>query len=261
MNWAQKRERDGPLDLAQHVALHMSDSYDEEIRFLDDQIGTLLADLRERRLYQETLVIVTSDHGEEFWEHGRIMHGSGLYQEAIHVPLILRYPKAVPVASRVAGTVGLVDIAPTLLGLAGIPAPYPLDGVPLLEPSARRALYGSLDLDGWSAGLRQEGVCIAPDDPVYIYQMRLSTDGNRYPIPDFQDPNPPTNVTGYNVYRSENAALPFESWPLAAYDVPDMDAGLPDSQWVDTSGDVSGSGVWYYQVLAYNAPCGAEGPR
>ena len=80
-------------------------------------------------------------------------------------------------------------------------------------------------------------------------------------ILDVQDPNQPSNVTGYNVYRSSDAGLPFGSWPLVDYNVVDMDAATPNKQWVDDTGDVSPSGTWYYQILAYNAPCDGEGPR
>ncbi len=124
--------------------------YHGEVSFNDAALDTLIRRLREEGRYDDTIVVFTSDHGEEFWEHGGVMHGTGLYQEAVRVPLILRYPKAVPVANRVRRAVGLVDIAPTLLELAEIAAPYPLDGVTLLEPAAGRALYGTLDLDRWS---------------------------------------------------------------------------------------------------------------
>ena len=65
--------------------------------------------------------------------------------------------------------------------------------------------------------------CDGPDEPVYIYGMRLTTDGNDFPILDFQDPNQPLDVTGYHVYRPDDSALPAGSWPLVASDVVDMD--------------------------------------
>ena len=79
-----------------------------------------------------------------------------------------------------------------------------------------RAETGSTSAGGisWSAGMLQIGPCLAPDEPVYISGVRLSTDGNKYTILDYQDPNQPTQVTGYNVRRSSNPALPKSSWPL-----------------------------------------------
>ncbi len=71
----------------------------------------------------------------------------------------------------------------------------------------------------------------------------------------YQDPNQPSEVTGYDVYRSDSPAGP---WILLGSNVVDMDAGTPNNQYVDQTGDVGGS--WYYQVAAFNGACGAEGP-
>jgi hypothetical protein len=111
----------------------------------------------------------------------------------------------------------------------------------------------------WDAGMIPD--CVAPDEPVYIYKMTLTDDGNAYPVLHFQDPNPPLHVTGYHVYRSSEAALPPGEWPRIASDVEDMDEAEPDTQWVDASGDESPTGTWFYQVTAYNHHCPAEGPR
>jgi hypothetical protein len=90
--------------------------------------------------------------------------------------------------------------------------------------------------------------------------MTLSTDGNDYPILHFMDGNQPGQVTGYNVYRSPDPAPPPSSWPMVASDVIDMDGATPNKQWVDASGDVSPTGIWYYEVTAYDHVCLAEGP-
>jgi hypothetical protein len=105
----------------------------------------------------------------------------------------------------------------------------------------------------------EEGPCIAPDEPIYIYTVRLDSSNN--PILDFQDPNQPEHVTGYNVYRSSDPGLPSNQWMQEASDIVDMDEVEPYIQWVDESGDVSPSGTWYYEVTAYNSICDGEGPR
>jgi hypothetical protein len=115
--------------------------------------------------------------------------------------------------------------------------------------------FDSLDEERWSAGLWQVGFCTPPDETVYIYNVTLTTDGNAYPVLHFQDPNQLGAVTGYNVYRSPDAGLPHDQWPLMADNVIDMDESEPNKQWVDTSGDVSPSGVWYFQVAPYNQEC------
>jgi len=115
----------------------------------------------------------------------------------------------------------------------------------------------------WDAGMAPAVACFPPDEPIYLYEITLSTDGNNYPILNFQDGNQPTQITGYNVYRSSSAAPLPSTWPRVASDIIDMDEATPNKQWVDISGDVSPSGVWFYQVTAYNHHCPAltaEGP-
>jgi hypothetical protein len=113
----------------------------------------------------------------------------------------------------------------------------------------------------WDAGMMPSVPCFPPDEPIYLYGVRLSTDGNEFPILDFMDFNQPDQVTGYHIYRSSDSELPPETWPLVATDIVDGDEATPNNQWVDTSGDVSPSDVWYYQITAYNHRCPAEGPR
>jgi len=107
-----------PADLAQLVAL-----YDGEIAWIDAQIGRLLDELAARGLERDTLVVVTSDHGEEFYEHGSKQHRHALYVESVHVPWIARWPRGLPAGRRVPGAVGLVDVAPTIGVLAGLGPP------------------------------------------------------------------------------------------------------------------------------------------
>lgn len=94
--------------------------YDAEIAFVDEQIGLLLEALARAGLEAETLVALTADHGEGLMQHGKMFHGVHLYEEAVRVPLILRWPGRVPEARVVEEPVGLVDLAPTLLALLGI---------------------------------------------------------------------------------------------------------------------------------------------
>jgi len=98
---------------------HLRALYDGEVAFNDAQLGRLLTTLDGRRLADSTLVVLAADHGEEFWEHGARDHGHTLFEELIHVPLIMRWPAAIP-AGRVLGQpVQLADVYPTLIQLAG----------------------------------------------------------------------------------------------------------------------------------------------
>ena len=120
--------RRGELELSDADAAHLLDRYAAEVRQVDEAIGRIRAALRESGLDGETLLVVTSDHGEEFLEHGGVMHGATHYQEVMRVPWILAGP-GVPGGRRVAEPVSLVDVMPTALALLGVEAPPGLDGV------------------------------------------------------------------------------------------------------------------------------------
>ena len=94
----------------------MIDAYDGSIAYLDDQLGRLLERLEDRGTLENTIVIVTSDHGEEFGEHGTMFHGHSLYMPLLHVPLVISYPPRVP-ARRIYRPVSLRDIPATILDL------------------------------------------------------------------------------------------------------------------------------------------------
>ena len=101
--------------------------YDAEVAFVDAQVGALVRELRRRNLYDDTIVVVTSDHGELFGEHGLATHFKALTEEELHVPLIVRYPAGIPAGTRVATPVQLVDVLPTVLDFVGGGVP-PMDG-------------------------------------------------------------------------------------------------------------------------------------
>ena len=101
--------------------------YDAEIAFLDSQVGAVVHELERRNLYDNTILVVTADHGELFGEHGLATHFKALTEEELHVPLILRYPAGIRAATRIATPVELVDILPTVLDFVGGGIP-PMDG-------------------------------------------------------------------------------------------------------------------------------------
>jgi arylsulfatase A-like enzyme len=109
--------------------------YDGEIRWTDEHLGRLFALLRAEGLWDNTVVIVTADHGEEFFEHGHKGHMNALYVESVHVPLIVKYPRGGP-TGRDARLASLVDVFPTVLDLTGASAEAPLQGRSLLRARA-----------------------------------------------------------------------------------------------------------------------------
>jgi arylsulfatase A-like enzyme len=95
------------------------DAYDAAIAYLDQELGRLTDELKRRGLLDNTLLIVTSDHGEQFGEHGLHQHGNSLYLPLLQVPLVIRLPGAVPPA-RITDPVGLAELPATIMGLAGV---------------------------------------------------------------------------------------------------------------------------------------------
>jgi arylsulfatase A-like enzyme len=115
---------------------HLEALYDGEIEFVDQCVGRILDTLEETGLAHRSLVVATSDHGEEFWEHDNVGHGHSLYQEVLRVPLIMRWPGTIPEGAVVEEPFRLLDLAPTLLGLLGV------DTGPEMQGAARLPVSG-----------------------------------------------------------------------------------------------------------------------
>jgi arylsulfatase A-like enzyme len=139
LGWQVHRSMDR-RDLEHVIAL-----YDGEIRFTDSHLGRLIGLLRKVDVLDDTIVVVTSDHGDEFFEHGNKGHAKALFDETIRVPLILRYPRRIAPGQVISAQVRLADVAPTILGLAGVPAPA---GFGLEEGFA----HAERDLTPWLTG-------------------------------------------------------------------------------------------------------------
>lgn len=139
----------GPADgtwsfLSQYLALdrpmppedlqRVIDLYDAEIKYTDHHLHALFSELRRLGMWEDTLLVLSADHGEEFKEHGSVHHIRTLYEEMLHVPLLLRLPGGRPPSwpAQVHTRVRNLDIAPTLLTLAGLPLPSTFQGQDLL---------------------------------------------------------------------------------------------------------------------------------
>ena len=109
--------------------------YDSEVHYVDSLVGELLGGFG-REDFRRTLIVLTSDHGEELYEHGGWKHGHTLYNEQIRVPLVLRWDGRIPEGRRLAGSVRLIDLAPTVLAAAELEIPSDLDGIDLLPALA-----------------------------------------------------------------------------------------------------------------------------
>ena len=125
-------------------------AYDGGLAFLDRELGRLLADLERRGLLDSTIVIITSDHGEEFGEHGLFDHGNSLYRQAMQVPLVVRAPARFPAGARVGTPVSLRDLPATILDLTGIRGGPEFPGQSLV-----RTLGDTLPPDSLLGGVRR----------------------------------------------------------------------------------------------------------
>ncbi len=105
-------------------------AYDRGIRYTDDVLGRFLGELEALGFLDDAILLITSDHGEEFRERGRFLHPASLFDELLHVPLILVAPEVEPAVEE--ALVTSIDVAPTLLELVGIPVPEQMQGRDLL---------------------------------------------------------------------------------------------------------------------------------
>jgi hypothetical protein len=143
MYW--KREYDGPikpqstgqqladiktkkLEVNNQDKRYLEALYDGETSFNDHAFGELVKGLKDAGVYEDTAIVIISDHGEEFWDHGSVGHGHSLYEEMVRSPLIVRYPNKAPVGRRLDHVVTMVDLAPTLFELSGIEGHEALEG-------------------------------------------------------------------------------------------------------------------------------------
>ncbi len=113
--------------------------YDGEIAFLDHELGRLFEYLKQKGLYDDTVIIVLADHGEQFLEHGATHHGKMLHNEEVHVPMFFKIPQP---AREVDYTVSLADFLPTLLDVLKIERPKSIQGISLLDDENSRARQG-----------------------------------------------------------------------------------------------------------------------
>ena len=117
-----------------------SDAYDSALSWVDRNVGRLVEELQELNLLRRTVVVVASDHGEGFYEHGQEGHARTLYREVSEVPLVFSLPFALETGVVVKPLVRNVDLFPTLLDLLGLPPLPETDGrslVSLIEAAAR----------------------------------------------------------------------------------------------------------------------------
>jgi choline-sulfatase len=194
--WLEQTPRDRPFFLWVHffdphqpynvrsgdVAALAPTPYDAEIAQADRGLGTLLAALERRGALDDTLVVVTADHGESLGEHGEPTHGIFVYDATIHVPLLWRFPHVLPAGRTYDAPTRHVDLMPTILALVGLEPPAASQGIALGEALAGRAAPPT-PIQYAEARLAEEGFGMAP-----LYAIRSG--GRKWiraPLPELYD--------------------------------------------------------------------------
>jgi arylsulfatase len=183
--------------------------YREDVDTVDRELGALLDYLEARRLHRRTAIVLSADHGEEFWDHGSLEHGRTLYEEVLRVPLVIAAPDGAAAAHDDFTTV--LDVAPTILVLAGVDA-RPLPGRNLLDDRDLPAT--SLSIGHTLFGEEWTGVRTADRKVVW------SEHGEERAFDLLADPGERVNITGMVRVRSSEPSGGARSAPdckLAAH--------------------------------------------
>ncbi len=122
--------------------------YLQGVRYLDDNLGLFLDQLREAGLYDRSLIAFTSDHGEEFYEHDGWWHGTSLYDEQLHVPLVIKLPRGEQAGLVRRDVVRSIDIGPTVFAAAGVRAPASFQGIDIFDGRVEEPVIAEEDLEG-----------------------------------------------------------------------------------------------------------------
>jgi arylsulfatase A-like enzyme len=183
------------------------DLYDSEIAYVDQALGRLFDHLEQSDDWENMLVIVSADHGEAFFEHGQQLHNSRPYQEQIHVPLIVRHPSHAP--GRLAQSVGLIDVGPTVLRFADIAPPTEYDGIDLFSSP------GQIARPVLSETPRQ-----SPEPAFYVWAMMdgpwklmYNVVGHTFELYNLlDDPGEQKNLVDTNPAKVQEMAAKFGRW-------------------------------------------------
>jgi arylsulfatase A-like enzyme len=205
--------------------------YDATIRHMDEAtMAPLLDRLEELDLARDTLVVLTSDHGEAFGEHGIFLHDD-LYTGTLHVPLIMRFPGKLPAGRRIATRAGLIDVMPTLLELLGVPAPAGMQGaslVPVLggndgAPRTAVSEYSNAAIGRTFEAVRHERLSYIVDGPSeHLFDLAVDPAEQRNVVAE----QPRALAT----MRGELARWREECRPLAERVGPRAEGAAPDEE-------------------------------
>jgi arylsulfatase len=221
-------------------AEYVISQYDGEIGYVDAKLGELLDVVQELGIAEETMLIVTSDHGESMTEHGLFFDHYGVYEPTIHVPLILRWPGQLPAGRKVSALVQGIDLSVTMLEAARIKAPQTFHGQSLL-PLARGETDKGREFIVCNQGLWQAKRAISDGR----WKLIKALDNGLWPAPALElydleeDPAELNDVAHQEPARAAELDLRLRRWedeqlggradPLRKI----VEVGLPSKPWAE----------------------------
>ena len=180
--WVHFFDPHQPYQAPPEDVLQAATPYDAEIASADRGVGRLLDALRARGVLDDTLVVLTADHGESLGEHGEKTHALFIYDATVRVPLLFRYPRLFPAATVYSGSVRSIDIVPTVLAALGMPGGRETQGNDLVSWLRGRSV--PMDLPQYSESLLSElGFGMAPLQGVRLGGFKFI----RAPRPELYD--------------------------------------------------------------------------
>jgi arylsulfatase A-like enzyme len=213
------RIRQAGRSLTERDVAHVVGLYDGEVGWVDELVGRVLDALRELDLQGSTLVVFSADHGEDLYEHNQyFFHSPSMYRSSLEVPLIMALPGVLPEGGETDQPASLVDLAPTILSLTGLPVPSSFQGHDLLPggalPAATDARPLFSETNGRIYGVRADGwrFVFNPED------YTPGAPGGAYPIERVElydlsrDPREQRNVAAEHPKRVEALTAEITAW-------------------------------------------------
>jgi arylsulfatase A-like enzyme len=203
----------GKSQLSPAERAHLVSQYDGAIRYIDGRVSEVVSWLKELGVFDRAMVIVTSDHGESFGERGLLGHGTSVYQDQFHVPLVIKYPdRREP--EVVTQPVSLVDLMPTVLSAVGLETPGGVQGEPLQrlgDPAARPVFSESFAHEGYKGRFeRLERAIVAKGTKLVV-----STRGRRELYDLANDPGETRNLFRADDSRAQDLLARLTEWVSA----------------------------------------------
>jgi arylsulfatase A-like enzyme len=189
----------GEMGLFKHDKQSLVNLYDAAIKYFDSNFAKIVDNLKKSGILNKTIIILTSDHGEEFWEHDGFAHGHTVYNELLHVPLIIRYSPHLP-KRHIESYVQLLDFFPTILSLAGIKNDFELRGRDLATAAlANKKINEEILFEGVLFG--SEKKAILRDGWKLIENTGKKNKGTFHPLGDLTKYRYPEYEKGFELYN------------------------------------------------------------